>query len=269
MDEESGPPETAFRPVSGPGEAECARQFLLAQGWAGVAAGEHLARLARRGIGPEQVLWWLPGLAGEARAVALLHQGLLGVLLTSNDESAAARALLERQLPLLRQIVIPEGQLDTSGLEGFSYYRRELTVAPKIRVPELPLLATRAGGAGDAEQIHRVYQHVSWMSREGPEEWRRRIVEQPSWVAELDGEIVAVARWTMAFGSWLEVGGVATHPEFRRRGAATAVTVAAASAALAAGRQVVLRYGDPVLAPLYHPLGFEHVGRELVFQRRS
>ena len=49
------------------------------------------------------------------------------------------------------------------------------------------------------------------------QERRRRIEEQPSWVAEVDGEVVAVARWTMSFGSWVEVGGVATHPEFRRR----------------------------------------------------
>jgi predicted N-acetyltransferase YhbS len=269
MDEESGRAGSGFHPVAGPEEAERARQFLLAQGWAGLAAGEHLTRLARRGVGPEEALWSLSGRTGEPRAVALLHQGLLGLLLTSDDESDPARELLDRQLPLLRQIVIPEGQVDTSGLEDFSCYRRELTVAPQIRVPEVPLLDTRAGGTEDAEQIHRVYQHVSWMSREGPDEWRRRIAEQPSWVAELDGEVVAVARWTMSFGSWIEVGGVATHPEFRRRGAGTAVTVAAASAALAAGRQVVLRYGDPALAPLYHPLGFEHVGRELVFQRRS
>jgi GNAT superfamily N-acetyltransferase len=269
MDEERSRAGAGFRPVAGPEEAERARQFLLAQGWAGLAAGEHLSRVSRRGVGPEQVLWWLPGLAGEARAVAVLHQELLGFLLTSDDESAAARALLEQQLPRLRQIVIPEGQVDCSGLEDFGYYRRELTVAPEIRIPSDGLLATRAGGIEDAEQIHRVYQHVRWMSREGPDEWRRRIVEQPCWVAEVDGEVVAVARWTMTFGSWVEVGGVATHPEFRRRGAATAVTVAAGSAALAAGRQVALRYGDPALAPLYHRLGFEHVGRELVFQRRS
>ena|GEM_PF-3429095 len=269
VDDEKSRAGTGFRPVAGPDEAESARRFLLAQGWAGLAAGEHLSRLARRGVGAEQVLWWLPGLAGEARAVAVLDQELLGFLLTSDDESAAARSLLDSQLPRLRQIVIPDGQVDCSGLEGFSHYRRELTVAPEIRAPADALLPTRAGGIEDAEQIHRVYQHVSWMSREGPDEWRRRIASQPSWVAEVDGEVVAVARWTMSFGSWVEVGGVATHPEFRRRGAATAVTVAAASAALAAGRQVALRYGDPALAPLYHPLGFEHVGRELVFQRRS
>ncbi|MGA8427422.1 MAG: GNAT family N-acetyltransferase [Candidatus Dormiibacterota bacterium] len=269
MNDESGPGGSGFRPVAGPEEAELARQFLLAQGWAGLAAGEHLARLARRGVAAEEVLWWLTGPAGEPRALALLHQQLLGLLLTSEDASGPGRELLDRELPQLRQIVIPEGQVDTSGLDDFSCYRRELTVAPQIRLPEGPLLATRAGRIEDAEQIHRVYQHVSWMSREGPDEWRRRIAEQPSWVAELDGEVVAVARWTMSFGSWIEVGGVATHPEFRRRGAATAVTVAAASAALAGGRQVALRYGDPNLARLYHPLGFEHVGRELVFQRRS
>jgi predicted N-acetyltransferase YhbS len=269
MDEERSQAGTGFRPVSGPEEVDRARQFLRAQGWAGLAAGEHLSRVDRLGIGPEQVLWWLPGLAGEARAVALLHQELLGFLLTSDDESGAARSLLDQQLPRLRQIVIPEGQVDCSGLEEFGYYRRELTVAPVIRIPAGALLATRAAGVEDAEQIRRIYQHVSWMSLEGADERRRRIEEQPSWVAEVDGEVVAVARWTMSFGSWVAVGGVATHPEYRRRGAATAVTVAAASAALAAGHQVALRYGDPALAPLYHPLGFEHVGRELVFQRRS
>jgi hypothetical protein len=107
------------------------------------------------------------------------------------------------------------------------------------------------------------------MRRESPEEWRERIAQQRCWVAEIDGQVVAVARWSMSFGPWVEVGGVATHPDFRRRGAGAAVTLAAASAALAEGRRVALRYGDPELAALYHPLGFEHVGRELVFYRRS
>lgn len=242
---------------------------MLAQGWAGLSAGEHLTRLARRGVKPEEVLWWLPGRAAEARAVALLYEGLLGFLLTSSDESPAARELLDQQLPQLGRIVIPEGQVDCSGLADFAVYRREVTVAPEIRVPAASLLPTRAAGSPDAEQIHRVYQHVSWMNRDSPDDWRPRIAEQRCWVAEVDGEVIAVARWTMSYGSWVEVGGVATHPDFRRRGAATAVTVAATSAALAAGRQVSLRYSDPVLATLYHPLGFEHVGRELVFQRRS
>jgi predicted N-acetyltransferase YhbS len=258
-----------FQAVSEASEVERARQFLLAQGWAGLAGGAHLARVTDQGVSPEEVLWWVPGRAAEARAVALLHQGLMGFLLTSSQERAAARDLLEKNLTKVQQLHVSEGQVDCSGLDGFDSYRREIAVAPNVRIPAAPLPATREGRSEDAEQIHRVYQHVSWMRRESPEEWRERIAQQRCWVAEIDGQVVAVARWSISFGPWVEVGGVATHPDFRRRGAGAAVTLAAASAALAEGRRVALRYGDPDLAALYHPLGFEHVGRELVFYRRS
>ncbi len=269
MNEDRSRSGVDFRPVTGPQEAEGVRRFLLAQGWAGLAAGYELTRLARRGVKPEEVLWLLPGRAEETRAVAFLHQDLAGLVLTSSDQGLAAQALLHDHLPLVRHIAVMEGQVDCSGFDEFDCYRREITVAPELRTPDAPLPAIRPGTSQDVDQIQAVYQHVTWMRRDTPEGWRQRIAEQPCWVAEVDGEVVAVARWTMSFGSWVEVGGVATRPDFRRHGAATAVTVAAAAAALAAGRQVALRYGDPALATLYHPLGFEHVGRELVFQRRS
>jgi predicted GNAT family acetyltransferase len=194
---------------------------------------------------------------------------LLGLLLTSSDEGGAARALVEQNRQALRHIYVPEGQMDCSELDEFDCHRRDLVVATQLQIPELDLPAVREGSPSDAEQIHRVYQHVTWMRRESAEEWKERIAEQRCWVAELDGSLVAVARWSMSFGSWIEVGGVATDPDFRRRGAGTAVTLAATAAALAEGRQVVLRYSDLELASLYHPLGFEHVGRELSFHRSA
>ncbi|MGC1183947.1 MAG: GNAT family N-acetyltransferase [Candidatus Dormiibacterota bacterium] len=269
MPDQTASPGLSFQPVSGLADVERARQFLLAQGWAGLPAGAHLLRLVDQGVDPAGVIWWVPGRAGEPRALALLHQGLLGFLLTSNDEGPAARTMLENNLARLQQVHVPAGQVDCSSLEAFDSYHRDIAVAPSVRPPAAALPPTREGVMEDAEQIHRVYQHVSWMRRESPEEWRERIAQQRSWVAELQGQVVAVARWTMAFGGWVEVGGVATHPDSRRKGAGAAVTLAATSAALAEGRQVALRYGDPALAALYHPLGFEHVGRELVFYRRS
>ncbi|MGC1909517.1 MAG: GNAT family N-acetyltransferase [Candidatus Dormiibacterota bacterium] len=259
----------AFLPATDPIAVERVRRYLIAQWWAGLLAGEHLKRLEATGVKAEDVLWWVPGRAAEARAAALLHDGRLAVLVSSSDEGAAALELLRANRSTLRSIAVLEGPVAYSGLDEFTLYRRELAVAPQIRIPEFSLPPTRPARPDDAEQLFWVYDSVSWMRRETPEEWRDRLADQRCWVAELDGQVVAVARWTMSFGQWVEVGGVATHPEFRRQAAGSAVTLAATSAALAEGRQVALRYGDPALAALYHTLGFEHVGRELVFHRKG
>ncbi|MGC2192943.1 MAG: GNAT family N-acetyltransferase [Candidatus Dormiibacterota bacterium] len=247
---------------------ELVRQYLLAQGWAGLSAGENLKRLAATGVRPEEVLWWVPGRAGEARAVALLHDGGLGMLLSSRDEGPAALELLRAHRAGLRRISVLDGPIKYLDLDEFTSVRREQAVAAELRAPEFSLPQTRPAGPEDGEQLYRVYDSVSWMRRESPQAWREQLEDQRCWVAELDGQVVAAARWTMSFGSWVEVGGVATHPEFRRRAAGSAVTLAAATAALAEGRQVTLRYSDPALAGLYHSLGFEHVGGELVFHRK-
>ena len=269
MEDESGSAGSAFQPASDRAAVEQVRQFLLAQGWAGLSAGEHLQRLAATGVAPEAVLWWVPGRAAEVRAAALLNNGELGMLLSSGDEGPAALELLRANRASLDRLSVLEGPVDYSGLDEFAQYRRELAVATELRTSEDSLPPTRPAGPPDAEQLYRVYQHVSWMRKESPQAWRERIQEQRCWVAELDGQVVAAARWTMSFGRWVEVGGVATHPDFRRRAAGSAVTRAATAAAFAEGRQVALRYGEPALAALYHPLGFEHVGRELVFYRKG
>ncbi|HUY09401.1 MAG TPA: GNAT family N-acetyltransferase [Candidatus Dormibacteraeota bacterium] len=259
----------AFQPASDPTAIDRVRQYLIAQGWAGLFAGEHLKRLEATGVKADAVLWWVPGRAGEARAVALLHDGRLEVLMSSSDEGAAALELLQANRSALQWISLREGAVAYPGLDEFTLYRRELAVAPQIRMPECSLPRTRPARPEDAEQLYWVYDSVSWMRQDTPQAWRERLAEQRCWVAELEGQVVAAARWTMSFGQWVEVGGVATHPEFRRRAAGSAVTLAAASAALTEGKQVALRYSDPALAILYHALGFEHVGRELVFHRKG
>ncbi|HEY6538238.1 MAG TPA: GNAT family N-acetyltransferase [Candidatus Dormibacteraeota bacterium] len=267
MKRASGRSDTGFQPAAGPQTAARVERFLLDQGWAGVSAGQHLHRLASTGVRSEQVLWWLPGPRGEVEAVALLHQGLLGFVLGAPSAAGPALEMLSRHRRGLERLVVPEGAIDLPPLDGFMVRRTEVTVAGTVRCPLPELLPTRRGGLEDADQLHEIYQKVSWMRREGPEAWRERLADQPCWVAEIGGRVVAAARWTASFGSWVEVGGVATHPDFRRRGAATAVTYAAAMSAQAQGRRINLRYSEPRLADLYLPLGFEPVGRELVFYR--
>jgi GNAT superfamily N-acetyltransferase len=269
MEPESLSTGGAFQPAADSVAVERVRRFLLAQGWSGLSAGAYLKRLALDGVKAEEVLWWVPGRAAEPRAVALVHEGLLGMLLSSSDEGPAALELLRVNRAGLQRLSVLEGPVHFPGLEEFTLYRRELAVAPQLLTPEFSLPPTRPAVPEDAEQLYRVYESVSWMRKESPQAWRERLADQRCWVAELAGQVVAAARWTMSFGPWVEVGGVATHPDFRRRAAGTAVTLAAATAAVTEGRMVALRYSDPALAALYHTLGFEHVGRELVFHRKS
>lgn len=264
----TSPRGAAFHPATGPAEAEQIGRFLLAQGWAGLQLGDSLRRLAIEGVLTDELLWWVPGAAGEPRAVALLHRDRLSLLLTSRDEAGAARALIESHRDRLDRISTMEGQVDTSGLDEFEGFRRDLAVAPGLLAQITSGLITRPAGPQDVEQLHLIYGEVGWMRQDSAEDWRRRLREERCWVSELDGRVIAAARWTMSFGPWVEIGGVATHSQFRRRGAGAAVTRAAAAAALAEGRRVALRFGDPTLASLYYPLGFQPVGRERVFQRR-
>ena len=60
---------------------------------------------------------------------------------------------------------------------------------------------------------------------------------------------------------------MATHADSRLQGAATAVVLAATTAAITAGFTPVLCFSNLALAPFYYRLGFESVGRERVFHR--
>jgi GNAT superfamily N-acetyltransferase len=259
----------AFRPASGPSETGLIEQFLLAQGWAGLAAGDHLQKLASEGVRPEEVLWWIPGRAADVRAVALLGRGLLGLLVPSGEQRAPARALLEEHRSEVQRILILEDQVDSSGLDEFKLYPRQLAVAGQLNWPSGSLPVARPALAEDAEALFRIYDHVSWMRQDSPDLWREHLVRQRCWVAELDGQVIAAARWTKSFGPMVEVGAVAADPNFRRRGGATSVTLAATAAAMGESRQAMLRFGNPQLASLYYRLGYQPVGRELVFQRGS
>jgi GNAT superfamily N-acetyltransferase len=261
--------ERLFRPAAEPARADLIRRFLLAQGWAGLSPGDHLQRLQAQGLSPEDLLWWLPGLGGEVRAVAVMAQGRLGLIVPTRDGRPAAQELLERHLAGAHRVMVIEGQLDCTSLSEFAVHAREVTVAPQLGRDATGLPSTRPARLEDAPELHRIYEQVSWMRQDSPELWVERLEQEPAWVAEIDGRVIAAARWTKSFGQAVEVGGVATHPDFRRRGGGSAATLAATAAALERGLLTVLRYGDPELAALYHPLGFQPVGRELVFYRSS
>ena len=257
-----------FRPVLGQEQREAIGRFLLAQGWAGLHLGDALRRLPASERPPGTKVLGLFGPVGEVRGAAVLQRERLQVMVPLAEDRVAADDLLRAHLSSLERVSGLEGQLPAELSERFSHHARNLTVAAVLRVPQRTLPAVRRAGPGDAEALHRIYDHVSWMRLDSPAQWSQRLAEESSWVAEAGGRLLAVARWTRAFGSAVEIGGVATDPESRRRGAATAVVLAATAAALSAGLVPVLCFGDPALAALYLPLGFEVVGREMVFNLR-
>jgi GNAT superfamily N-acetyltransferase len=241
--------------------------FLLAQGWAGLHFGDTLRRLEDEGGPAEFELLAVRGEASEVRAAALVHGSRLHLFAPNLDEIRAAGRLLDERLEAIDRINCLEAHLPRDLSPLFEANLREMTVAATLRVPARQLPEVRLGTPADAAELWRIYDPVPWMRLDSPAAWEVRVARERTWVAELDGELVAAARWTKAFGQVVEVGGVATDPARRRLGAGTAVVLAATAAALGEGLTPVLCFGDPELRPLYYRLGFELVGRELAFRR--
>jgi len=259
-------PETTFRLVRTQEQRGAVTSFLLAQGWVGLHLGDSLRRLQDRG--DELSLLALFGTSGEVRAVALSQPGRLNLLAPLAQDRPAAERLIAERLDSLERFSCLESQLPLELTNRFDVYVRDVTVAATVRVPARPLCPVRPAVAADAPDLYRIYDSVSWMRLDSPQHWAERLASERTFVAEVDGHLAAVARWTKSYGRVVEVGGVATDPVLRRRGGATAVVLAATAAALSEQMTPVLCFGEPALGALYHPLGFERVGRELAFRRR-
>ena len=243
-------------------------RFLLAQGWAGLHLGETLVRWEESSSG-RTPLWGGFGPSGELTSVAFAPQGRFQLLAPLRADRAAGHDLLRRLLPELERVSALEDHLLERELTGFDRAIREITVAARLLVPARPLPETRRARLRDAAVLHRIYQNVSWMRLDSAADWRARLRSEPTWVVEEEGRVVGAARWTKRYGQVVEVGGVATDPGRRRRGAATSAVLAATAQALSAGLTPVLCFQDPDLAPLYLNLGYERVGRELAFRRTT
>ncbi|MHB1639374.1 MAG: GNAT family N-acetyltransferase [Candidatus Dormibacteria bacterium] len=256
-----------YAPVRSREERDAVGTFLLAQGWAALHFGDTLRRVEEEGQTGFGLLA-LRDRAGAVRALALAHGTRLHLYVPAREEFPAAAGLLAERLGSLDRVTCLEAHLPGDPGPSFEASVREMTVAATLRVPARPLLPVRVATPADAGALWRTYDAVPWMRLASSAEWAARVERERTWVAELDGSVVAAARWTKSFGTVVEVGGVATTPERRRRGAATSVVVVAAAAALDEGLTPVLCFQDPELRPLYYPMGFEFVGREFVFRRR-
>ncbi len=251
----------------GPGFAARVRRFLVAQGWAGLLAGDYLEQHPERYRTEVKAVL---GVTGEVRALAVHPPGVLGLLLPFPELAGpGGRLVAEAAAGQVGGIVLIEGQLPSLTLPGFIRHVQEVAVGIELPPPRAALPAARLADPADAGSLRRLYDEVSWMREQSEETWRERLSQGRTWLVEQGGEAVAACRWSRAFGGLVEVGAVATRSEFRRRGLASQVVLAAGRAAEAQGLRPVLRYRNLELVALYRPLGFEPVGRELRFERES
>jgi predicted GNAT family acetyltransferase len=122
----------------------------------------------------------------------------------------------------------------------------------------------------EAVQPHSVSDHEALerlafgIGRDRADERRRRLAEAlasgrlRAFVVRVDGTPVAVARLSTGEGV-AGLTGIGVHPDWRRRGYGTLVTIVAARAGLATGNRIVwlsVREGDEAAASLYARLGF-------------
>jgi N-acetylglutamate synthase-like GNAT family acetyltransferase len=87
---------------------------------------------------------------------------------------------------------------------------------------------------------------------------RRALEKEPFWLAEFEGQPVAMGRLTRTEGSgFAGLYGGASHPDYRRRGFYRPVVHARVQAAAEMGCQWVFSEALPTSEPILRVLGFE------------
>jgi ribosomal protein S18 acetylase RimI-like enzyme len=127
--------------------------------------------------------------------------------------------------------------------------------------PSMRIEAVQPRSVADHEALERL---AFGIGRDRAEERRRRLADAlasgtlRAFVVRVDDEPVAVAR--LSIGDRVAgLTGIGVHPDWRRRGYGTLVTIVATRAGLATGNRIVwlsVREGDDAAANLYARLGF-------------
>ena len=81
-----------------------------------------------------------------------------------------------------------------------------------------------------------------------------------------DGQIAALGQTTAAYSESAMIIGIATHPEMRGRGIASALVSALCKRTFANGcKYICLFYDNPKAGAIYHRIGFTEIGKYILF----
>lgn len=148
----------------------------------------------------------------------------------------------------LDDLVVPE-VLQTGKVTGRPAELRDVDVLARWHVGyEIEAL-------GEAE-TKQLWAHERAMAE-------RAVEEGNTWVLEADGQPVATSAFNSRIWEAVQIGGVWTPPEFRRRGYARCVVAQSLLDARDEGVQMAILFTDEINIPAqkaYTSLGFRHVG---------
>ncbi|MBN1517864.1 GNAT family N-acetyltransferase [Candidatus Sumerlaeota bacterium] len=153
--------------------------------------------------------------------------------------------------------------------------RQELTITAMEGEPRIgnPALIERAclAARSDLPQIHELYSQIEeFKHTPSLEQMEQRFdtnAIRKIFKIEENGRIVSVAQSTAECAYGAMIVGVATLPEWRKRGYATACMAALCRALHDEGKRACLFYDNPSAGRIYHGLGFREFGRWLLLSR--
>jgi uncharacterized protein len=161
------------------------------------------------------------------------------------------KEVIDRVLPLLR------GKLVETHDQVFSVCREPKAGVPLGALSRVSLAAPDA--AGDLLELWG-----ATLGRQGRREDLARDIEQGDCVAIVreaaPGRIVSAAAAVAESDSAAMIVGVATHPEHRGKGYASACVWRLVSDLRARGKSACLFFDDPAAGSIYHRLGFADIG---------
>jgi GNAT superfamily N-acetyltransferase len=99
---------------------------------------------------------------------------------------------------------------------------------------------------------------------------RQRLVRSGTFLAQFDGQPACVAEFTTPLDGLTELVGIATLPEYRNRGAATALTAAATQAAFARGVDIAfMAAADERAGRVYQRVGYQPYATMLAYSKEG
>jgi len=157
----------------------------------------------------------------------------------------------------LNDLIVPEA-LQTGKVTGRLAELRDVDILARWRVGyEIEALGE--------EETEELWMHERAMAK-------RAVEDGDTWILEADGRPVATSAFNSRIWEAVQIGGVWTPPEFRRRGYARCVVAQSLLDARAKDAQLAILFTDEINIPAqkaYTSLGFRHVGDYYLFMLRE
>mgnify|MGYP000977021387 CR=1 FL=1 len=157
----------------------------------------------------------------------------------------------------LDDLVVPEA-LQTGQVTGRPAELRDVDILTRWRV------------GYEIEALGEEETEALWANERAMAE--RAVEEGNTWILEADGQPVATSAFNSRIWEAVQIGGVWTPPELRRRGYARCVVAQSLLDARAEGAQMAILFTDEdnvAAQKAYTSLGFRHVGDYYLFMLRD